>query len=226
MRTAPGYRRDHLRALGQRIEIDAKEVRIMGLKSELLRTLVAASGAKTAGFGVPSFAPKWLPRAGPTASHQIKNLKWRTTISARIEPKKHFARVANLEEHRIEWPADPQLRSSATGLSAVNGADREGHLLSVCQSTRCSQGPSCVGEAGMTARERFTGQVLAVMREAERQCAGALTAARRAFATFPPFTVAEIHPSMSQNSPSDGGRKPAHARKPPKPRWRWFCSPG
>ena len=57
-----GYRRDHLRALAQRVEVDAKEVRIMGSKSVLLRTLVAASSAKTAGFGVPSFVPKW--RAG------------------------------------------------------------------------------------------------------------------------------------------------------------------
>jgi len=57
-----GYRRDHLRALAQRIEVDEKEVRIVGSKSVLLRTLVAASSAKTAGFGVPSFVPKW--RAG------------------------------------------------------------------------------------------------------------------------------------------------------------------
>jgi len=60
MRTEDGgYRRDHLRALAQRVEVDVKEVRIMGSKSELLRTLVAASSAKTAGFGVPSFIPKW-----------------------------------------------------------------------------------------------------------------------------------------------------------------------
>jgi site-specific DNA recombinase len=50
-----GYRRDHLRALAQRVEVDTKEVRIMGSKSALLRTLVAASSAKTAGFGVPGF---------------------------------------------------------------------------------------------------------------------------------------------------------------------------
>jgi site-specific DNA recombinase len=63
MRTEDGgYRRDHLRALAQRVEVDAKEVRIMGSKSELLRTLVAASSAKTAGFGVPSFVPKWRAR--------------------------------------------------------------------------------------------------------------------------------------------------------------------
>jgi site-specific DNA recombinase len=60
MRTeSGGYRRDHLRALAQRVEADAKEVRIMGSKSVLLRTLVAASSAKTAGFCVPSFVPKW-----------------------------------------------------------------------------------------------------------------------------------------------------------------------
>jgi len=58
-----GYRRDYPRALAQRVEVDAKELRIMGSKSELLRTLVAASNAKTAGFGVPSSVPKWRATA-------------------------------------------------------------------------------------------------------------------------------------------------------------------
>ncbi|WP_347336605.1 hypothetical protein [Bradyrhizobium macuxiense] len=57
-----GYRRDQLRALAQRVEVDQKEVRIMGSKSVLLRTLVAASSEKTASFGVPSFVPKWRTR--------------------------------------------------------------------------------------------------------------------------------------------------------------------
>jgi hypothetical protein len=57
-----GYRRDHLRALAQRVEVDQKELRIMGSKSVLLRTLVAAESAKTAGFGVPSSVPKWRTR--------------------------------------------------------------------------------------------------------------------------------------------------------------------
>jgi site-specific DNA recombinase len=47
-----GYRRDHLRALAQRVEVADKEVRIMGSKSDLLRTLAAASGAKPATPGV------------------------------------------------------------------------------------------------------------------------------------------------------------------------------
>jgi site-specific DNA recombinase len=53
---------DYLRALAQRVEVDAEELRIMGSKSELLRTLVAASSPKTAGFGVPSSVPKWRAR--------------------------------------------------------------------------------------------------------------------------------------------------------------------
>jgi site-specific DNA recombinase len=57
-----GYRRDHLRALAQRVEVDQKELRIMGSKGVLLRTLVVASSAKTAGFGVPSSVPKWRAR--------------------------------------------------------------------------------------------------------------------------------------------------------------------
>jgi hypothetical protein len=72
MRTGSGgYRRDQLRALAQRVEVDAKEVRIMGSKSVLLRTLVAASSAKTAGFGVPSFVPKWRATQNKTANPYV-----------------------------------------------------------------------------------------------------------------------------------------------------------
>src|SRR5262249_52906322 len=63
MRTeSGGFRRDYLRALAQRVEVDTKEIRIMGSKSVLLRTLATAPSAKTAGFGVPSFVPKWRTR--------------------------------------------------------------------------------------------------------------------------------------------------------------------
>ncbi len=57
-----GYRRDHLRALAQRVEVADDEVRIMGSKSELLRTLVAASSGKPAAFGVKSSVLKWRTR--------------------------------------------------------------------------------------------------------------------------------------------------------------------
>jgi len=65
MRTnAGGYRRDHLRALAQRVEVGLGEVRIMGSKTEVLRTLTASAGGKSAGFGVRSFIPNWRPAVG------------------------------------------------------------------------------------------------------------------------------------------------------------------
>ena len=57
-----GFRRDHLRALAQRVEVADAEVRIMGSKSELLRTLVAASGGKSSVVGVQSSVLKWRAR--------------------------------------------------------------------------------------------------------------------------------------------------------------------
>ena len=53
-----GYRRDHLRALAQRVEVDREEVRIMGSKSNLLR-LLAANGVGTTAGGVPTVVPNW-----------------------------------------------------------------------------------------------------------------------------------------------------------------------
>jgi site-specific DNA recombinase len=50
-----GYRRDHLRALAQRVEVAEGEVRIMGSKSRLLQTLVANGGAT----GVPTQGLNW-----------------------------------------------------------------------------------------------------------------------------------------------------------------------
>ena len=56
------YRRDHLRAVAQRIEvIDKTQARIMGSRTALLKTLTAAS-AQTAATSVPSLELKW--RAG------------------------------------------------------------------------------------------------------------------------------------------------------------------
>src|SRR5271154_1873562 len=54
-----GYRREHLRALAQRVEVAEKEVRIIGSKGDLLRTLAAASGVKSATPGVRSSVLNW-----------------------------------------------------------------------------------------------------------------------------------------------------------------------
>ncbi len=55
IRLEGGYRRDHLRALAQRVEVADGEVRIMGSKSRLLQTLVAGSGVNS----VPTQGLKW-----------------------------------------------------------------------------------------------------------------------------------------------------------------------
>ncbi|MFN7129191.1 MAG: recombinase family protein [Brevundimonas sp.] len=50
-----GYRRDHLRALAQRVEVDVGEVRIIGSKARLLQALTANGGAGA----VPTQGLKW-----------------------------------------------------------------------------------------------------------------------------------------------------------------------
>ncbi len=47
----------HLRALAQRVEVNEGEVRLMGSKFDLRRTLAAAGGAGTSAGAVPSFVP-------------------------------------------------------------------------------------------------------------------------------------------------------------------------
>jgi hypothetical protein len=50
-----GYRRDHLRALAPRVEVDTGEVRIMGSKSRLLQTLGVNGGVNP----IPTQGPRW-----------------------------------------------------------------------------------------------------------------------------------------------------------------------
>lgn len=66
-----GYRRDHLRALAQRVEVDTGEVRIMGSKTTLLRTLAAGASGTVSG-AVPSFVPNW--RSGSPIKYRSKLL--------------------------------------------------------------------------------------------------------------------------------------------------------
>jgi site-specific DNA recombinase len=52
-----GYRRDHLRAFAQRVEVADGEVRIMGSKTRLLQALTTKNGVNS----VPSQGLKWRP---------------------------------------------------------------------------------------------------------------------------------------------------------------------
>lgn len=57
-----GYRRDHLHAFVQRVEVADDEVRIMGKRSNLLQSLVASSSEESAAFAVRSSVLKWRTR--------------------------------------------------------------------------------------------------------------------------------------------------------------------
>ena len=76
-----GYRRDHFRALAQRVEVDTGEVRIMGSKINLLQTLAAVAGTGTKLGAVPSFVPKWRGGRGSNP-HSLRN---RIRASARCK---------------------------------------------------------------------------------------------------------------------------------------------
>jgi len=69
------YRRDHMRALAQRVEVAEGEVRIMGSKSRLLQTLVAGSGVNS----VPTQGLKWrrecLSPPNPRRSRMLHDLQ-------------------------------------------------------------------------------------------------------------------------------------------------------
>ena len=83
-----GYRRDHLRALAQRVEVADGEVRIMGSKGDLLRTLVAAAGVKSAALGVPSSVPKWRPL--PDSNRCCRRERAASWASRRRGPRRPF----------------------------------------------------------------------------------------------------------------------------------------
>ena len=57
------YRRAHVRAVAQRVEVlSTAELKIMGGRTELLRTLAASAGDQSAILGVRSYKPKWRAR--------------------------------------------------------------------------------------------------------------------------------------------------------------------
>lgn len=101
-----GYRRDHLRAFAQRVEVGEAEVRIMGSKGELLRTLTAVSGGKSAGIGVPSLGLKW--RSGrdsnPRYAFDVYSLSRRAPSTTR-PPLRRNPIVAVSGVNRVHIPS-------------------------------------------------------------------------------------------------------------------------
>jgi site-specific DNA recombinase len=70
--TEGGYRRDHLRSLAQRVEVADDAIRIMGSKTELLRTLIAGQVRQSAAIGVPRGVPKWRRRRDSNPRYPLR----------------------------------------------------------------------------------------------------------------------------------------------------------
>ena len=84
-----GYRRDHLRALAQRVEVSDGEVRIMGSKSKLLQTLVANGGANA----VPTQGPKWRSRRDSNPRYDFTS--YNGLANRRLQPLGHSSAQRN-----------------------------------------------------------------------------------------------------------------------------------
>jgi len=88
-----GYRRDHPRALAQRVEVADREVHIIGSKSTLLQTLTAAAGVRPvrpATPGVRSSVLKWRRESDSNriqAHGRISNLRIRKAIRSPTIPR-------------------------------------------------------------------------------------------------------------------------------------------
>ncbi len=106
-----GYRRDHLRALAQRVEVADDAIRIMGSKTELLRTLIAGQGRRSAAIGVPRGGLKW--RKGWDS-----NPRWACTHAGFqdrcLKPLGHPSKILIFFSYRRE--ADCRKRPFATAL--------------------------------------------------------------------------------------------------------------
>ena len=79
-----GYRRDHLRAVAQRVEVAEGEVRIIGSKSRLLQTLTAKGSVNV----VPTQGLKW--RTGCPANHMFHRVSLGPTILKLVTKIQYF----------------------------------------------------------------------------------------------------------------------------------------
>lgn len=80
-----GYRRDHVRAFAQHVEVADDAIYINGSKSTLLRALIATKGGKSAGIGVPGFIPRWRMGwdSNPRYPFEVYTLSRRAPSTAR-----------------------------------------------------------------------------------------------------------------------------------------------
>ena len=98
-----GYRRDHLRALAQRVEVAEGEIRIMGSKSRLLQTLVANGGVNV----VPTQGLKWRRErdSNPRRAFDPYTLSRAARVSNALYAHLRFRQICSVFAHACPPPS-------------------------------------------------------------------------------------------------------------------------
>ena len=97
-----GYRRDHVRAFAQHVEVADDAIYINGSKNTLLRTLIATKGGKSAGIGVPGFIPKW--RTGRDSNPRY-GFPYTHFPGVRLQPLGHLSGALLMASRRATFKA-------------------------------------------------------------------------------------------------------------------------
>jgi hypothetical protein len=106
------YRQDHLRAVAQRVGVvSPSEIRILGTKTELLRTLVAAAGVETAAAGVRSLYRNGAPDTIRTCGLRLRR--------ATLYPAELRVLTAYAVLTRISRMSGPQRAALASHCSTI-----------------------------------------------------------------------------------------------------------
>ncbi len=91
-----GYRREHLRALAQHVEVAEREVHISGSKHELLKALTGADAAKTSTISVPISVPKWRRERDSNPRYGFPHTR---VPGVRLQPLGHLSERAGKRMH-------------------------------------------------------------------------------------------------------------------------------
>lgn len=108
-------RRTHVRAVTQRVEVlSTEEIKIMGRRTELLRTLAASGGDQSAILEVRNFKPKWRARNDSTSDPQIRSFDetcYSSIVYILLSVTKCMKYTLELHELQVVQASEPKQHS-------------------------------------------------------------------------------------------------------------------
>lgn len=142
------YARNYIRAVAQRVDVISKtDVRIRGTRTELLRTLTAASGVEAAVLGVRGIGPKWCLIADPNLGERARRL-----VAGRLAGCRLAAELLD----RLQASLDVG-KGAEDGLAIVGGALASNADGEIALPRQCAMIEQRLGETGDQIVERLAG---------------------------------------------------------------------